>query len=112
MDFSYLCKVNTRERFYSLWCEAYFFLVGSHSWLELNCAWTLVRLNSLNNHPHQKKSVFSVVDAQTWDFILCLNISSRTQVGNYDGIHHTPFNFTYLKKKYYSLSLVNIMLKK
>ena len=30
MDFSYLCKVNTRERFYSLWCEAFLFLVGSH----------------------------------------------------------------------------------
>ena len=62
--------------------------------------------------PPPKKSVFSIVDAQTWDFILCLNISSRTQVGNYDGIHHTPYNFTYLKKKQYSLSVVNIMFKK
>ena len=45
-------------------------------------------------------------------FHLCLNISSRAQIWNYDGIFSTPCNFTYPKKKNYSLLVLNIIFKK
>ena len=59
MDFSYLCKVNTRERFYSLWCEAYFFLVGSHFMVRTELCLDIGKAKfTKQSPPPKKKCVF------------------------------------------------------